>query len=313
MAAVVCNTHISHPYVVTDHAFGDVPTRRIFFVNVCSSTNVVAMAAVQNHHDFANLAHNAAKSRHNGLQVKALVLLIVCIFCYDPVEGIGSGDLLQRKHHRVQRIKAHKRVDAEGPFMDMVGRGVERVAHAVGLKDYKFGDLTKKFKEFASSATAYFKGLDRRKKLSSYWDFLGKEHDAGTYKFRLPDFYKNISIEDFAKIANGAIKSKPPRSAARPRFAVQPANGSSELSTSVSASTTSGSDQAVVITATDVTPLPDEYDFFRDYPACVREGLDQGRCGSCWAFSVSVLHKSSYHSTNLANNRCAIVNVAFGA
>jgi len=239
-----------------------------------------------------------------------MIAVVFVVLAMPLVEGLGSASLIDRKH---RHARTHKRSGAggtaEGPLLDAVAdagkRGVEVVAHALGFKGYQFGDLTKKFAKWGSEFAAYLKKMDRKRKMREYWSFLGKPHSAGIYTFAMPDFLKDYSLDEWAAIANGAMGTK--------RSPIGSQNGTDAPATKpgspprslIEADAVVGDPEPVLapVTAANgtpiaaaavppapapaATPLPEEYNFFTAYPACVRDGLDQSRCGSCWAFAVN--------------------------
>ena len=65
--------------------------------------------------------------------------------------------------------------------------------------------VAKLYKDFTSTFKAAMKTMDRDVKLSKYWSFLGQAHNAGTYTFKVPEFFQKFSLNEWGKIANGVI------------------------------------------------------------------------------------------------------------
>ena len=135
---------------------------------------------------------------------------------------------------------------------------VEGAAARLGHEEYRFGDVTR---AAMRQVDEFFEQDDGETPLADNWALLGKVTEMDGWEFQVPDKFKKLTRNEWAKwYAGGTLAGE-----AEAELLVENTVGEEE----------------------EETPIPEEYNFFDAYPACSRSGRDQSRCGSCWAFAVT--------------------------
>jgi hypothetical protein len=127
-------------------------------------------------------------------------------------------------------------------------------------------------KSVASVIAARFRELRENAK-ETFGEIFGKEPVwDNTFEFEIPERFRALSLDTFARWFNGALPGERDADAER-----HLAEGRTEQEIMTLMQESEGEEAAA---QADTAPIPAKYDFYEKYPACLGKEFDQGSCGS---------------------------------